>query len=213
LIRDQVEAFVHRKVFRIEETMARPRAASGFRRAVPDVKPASSETKIVERELAAIFEAIDNSRHELAALSGHSSEGSRVSRSGQELRAAIGGMGQATEKILSIAEGIDEGARALTATLQDSYKRGVAQEIQDQVVQIFEACHFQDLAGQRINNAIATLKAVEAHVARLAELWGGLEQLRHHAGKSNGEARLLNGPKLDGDGGHANQADVDRLFG
>jgi chemotaxis protein CheZ len=122
-------------------------------------------------------------------------------------------MGQATEKILSIAEGIDEGARALTATLQDSYKRGVAQEIQDQVVQIFETCHFQDLAGQRINNAIATLKAVETHVARLAEIWGGMEQFRRHSGKTDAEPRLLNGPKLDGDSGHANQADVDRLFG
>ncbi len=59
------------------------------------------------------------------------------------------------------AEVVDDSAKALTATLKDDYKRGLAQDIQDHVVQIYEACNFQDLAGQRIGNVVATMAMLE----------------------------------------------------
>ena len=43
-------------------------------------------------------------------------------------------------------------------------------------MQIFEACNFQDLTGQRVANVLATLKFVEEHVARLLTIWHGIEQ-------------------------------------
>src|SRR5262249_60709607 len=106
--------------------------------------------------------------------------------------------------------GADECARNLVATLRDDYKRGLAQEIQEQVVQIYEACNFQDLSGQRITKAITTLRLVEAQLARVDEIWGGVEEM---ARRANSVTSLLNGPKLEGDEGHMNQDDIDRIFG
>jgi len=34
--------------------------------------------------------------------------------------------------------------------LKDNFERGLAQDIRDQVTQIFEACNFQDLTSQRV---------------------------------------------------------------
>jgi len=70
-----------------------------------------------------------------------------MARAGDELRAAVDGMDYATQKILKSVEVIDEIARSLTASLKDDHKRSLAQEIQDHVVQIYEACNIQDIAG------------------------------------------------------------------
>jgi chemotaxis protein CheZ len=205
--------FVQRKVFRIEQMMAKPRVtATKLHPPAPRIEPASPDLQKVERELASIYDAIEASRRELATLSGGDNQVHCMTRATEELGAAVGGMEKATHKILKAAEAIDESARALTASLKDDFKRGVAQDIQDQVVQIFETCNYQDISGQRISKAMDTLKFVEERVVRVLALWGGLDALRRHAAKPSGNDRLLNGPKLDGDAGHAGQNEIDRLF-
>jgi chemotaxis protein CheZ len=54
----------------------------------------------------------------------------------------------ATQKILAAAEDIDVAANNLSAALKDAYKQGLAQDIHERVIQIFEACNFQDLTSQ-----------------------------------------------------------------
>jgi chemotaxis protein CheZ len=82
------------------------------------------------------------------------------------------------------------------------------------VVQIFEACNFQDLTGQRVAHVLETLKFVEEHVGRLLAIWQGIEQFAPVVlGADAGEdRRLLNGPKLPDDRGHASQDDIDGMF-
>ena len=120
-------------------------------------------------------------------------------------------MEKATEKILKSAEVIDECAKALAAAMKTDYERGLAQEIQDRVVQIYEACNFQDLSGQRIGNVIGTLTTIEDQVEGMLD--------RHQArpagappAKPPSSPTLLNGPRLDGDSGHTSQQDIDVLF-
>ena len=163
----------------------------------------------IELQLAAMRAAIAKSKAELASLSDNSDE-KPVDRAQKELHAAISGMEGATEDILQSSERAEEAARSLFATLRDDYKRGLAHDIIDHLVKIYEHCHFQDLAGQRINKAIGTLRNIEDKLARLVEVWGGLDQLT----RANERARpsLLNGPKLEGDCGHASQAEIDRMF-
>ena len=88
---------------------------------------------------------------------------------------------------------------------------------QMQVIRIFEACNFHDLAGQRIGKVLATLKFVEARIARMMAIWGGVDAFKDYtaaaACESDKPAALINGPKLDGDPGHASQDDIDALFG
>jgi chemotaxis protein CheZ len=187
---------VQQKIFRIEAMLGKPRAARPFSaHAVGNVHVAAYRL-----ELAAVRDAISRSERELASLR----KGVPAPRLQQELGAAIVGMDEATQKILTATEVIDESARALQSSLQNDYNRGLAQDVLDQAVKIYEACNFQDLAGQRITKAIAALKHVEHQLDRLSEIWGKVED----APKTN----LINGPKLDDDSGHADQYDIDRMF-
>ena len=89
-------------------------------------------------------------------------------------------------------------------------------DIQERVISIFEACNFQDLTGQRISKVMTTMKFIENHINAMMEIWGGVDAIKAHAtpivDTRDGDAKLLNGPKLDGDVGHASQGDIDALF-
>jgi chemotaxis protein CheZ len=204
---------VQRKVFRIEEmASARRRPLSSPPSPAAAPAPARQGDEIfesIELQLAAMRAAIAKSKAELASLSENSDE-KPIERAQKELHAAISGMEDATGDILKSSEGAEEAARNLFATLRDDYKRGLAHDIIDHVVKIYEHCHFQDLAGQRINKAIGTLRNIDDKLARLVEVWGGLDQLTRASRPTR--PGLLNGPKLEGDRGHASQADIDRMF-
>ena len=90
----------------------------------------------------------------------------------------------------------------------------MAQDIQDQVTQIFEACNFHDLTSQPISKVVTTLKLVDDHIAQMVEIWSAIERFTNYVGHltpPNGDS-MLNGPKLDGDEGHASQNDIDDMF-
>ena len=189
---------MQQKVFRIEAMLGKSRAARPHAAAL---SAKDAHEAAYKHELAAVRDAIARSERELAALR----SGVPAPRLQQELGAAITGMDEATQKILHATETIDESARALQASLQNDYNRGLAQEILEQAVKIYEACNFQDLAGQRITKAIAAIKHVEQQLDRLTEIWGKVD----HAPAA---ATLVNGPKLDRDTGHADQHDIDLMF-
>ncbi len=189
--------------------MSRPRGTMAQRHDAPRAEIVG--TALVERELASIHDAIEKSRRELTALAGHAGETSQLTRGREELGAAIGGMEKATQQILKVTEAIDENARALCASLKDDFKRGQAQDIQEHAARIYEACNFQDISGQRITKAMAALQFAEERIARILEVWGGIDQFRRNAPRP-ANTKLVNGPKLESDSGHATQQDVDKMF-
>jgi chemotaxis protein CheZ len=139
-----------------------------------------------------------------------------MARVTNELDAIVGGTESATETILGSAEEIDQMVQTLTARLKDGQNQQLAADIQDRVVKIFEACNFQDLTGQRITKVVSTLTFIETHILRMMEIWGGLDAFKEIEAETmsphQGEAGLLNGPKTDGEAGHASQDDIDALF-
>jgi chemotaxis protein CheZ len=174
-----------------------------------------AEARKLKTELDAIYEAINRTKREIASLHVSSFEGSEMARVTNQLDAVVNGTQGATEQILTAAEFIDQGANSLAAAMKDEHDRAIANDIQEHVIQIFEACNFQDLTGQRISKVVATLKFIECHVVRMMEIWGGIESFRGLAsiGGAHGEDRhLINGPKLESDLGHASQDEIDALF-
>src|SRR5262249_46505802 len=125
------------------------------------------------------------------------------------LGAAGEGMEKATQKILASAEAVDDCARALAAALSNDYHHGLAQDVQDHVVRIYEACNFQDLAGQRIGKVIALLIMIEEKLAAMIACNSGTGARPAEAAP---RTELINGPRLDGAAGHASQGDVDAMF-
>lgn len=165
-------------------------------------------------ELASMQDAILSTKQEIAALHGGGFQDDNLGRVTNELDAVVEGTEAATESILSAAESIDELAGNLGAALSEPHS-AMASDIQDKIVEIFEACNFQDLTGQRITKVVRTLEFVEERVGSMMEIWGGMESFKDVASsvsKPEGDAALLNGPSLETDVDVANQDDIDALF-
>jgi chemotaxis protein CheZ len=167
-------------------------------------------------ELDLIHDAISRTKREIAVLHGTSFNGEEMARVNGELGAVVGGTEEATQQILEAAESIDQAATALTKVNSPDQQKLLSEEIQERVVAIFEACNFQDLTGQRIKKVMNTMKFIENHITVMMDIWGGVDAIKAHAPPivdlREGDARLLNGPKLADDVGHASQDDIDALF-
>lgn len=207
---------MQRKAFRIEAMLA-PRRQPGAGLAMRiSAEPASASDNVealmgLQAELAFVHESIARNKRELTTLIGDDKE-RRLVRAGAELSAAVTAMRGATDTILGTAEAADDSARTLAASLNDDFKRGLAQDIQEQIVKIYEACNFQDIAGQHIGKVIGMLTAVEGQLEVILARCDGVHAVTGPLDapvKGNG---LLNGPRLAGDAGHATQSDVDRMF-
>jgi chemotaxis protein CheZ len=131
-----------------------------------------------------------------------------VTRIGHELEEVVTVTERATQKVLVAAEEIDQIAKSLSAALIGKYEQGLAQDIQDLVIKIFEACNFQDLAGQRIAKVLGVLSFVEDHVGRV------LAEIKNPTTARRNGTQYLHGPRLetDDDDGHVTQAEIDALF-
>jgi chemotaxis protein CheZ len=167
-------------------------------------------------ELDLIYDAINRTKREIAVLHGKSFSGEEMARVNGELGAVVGGTEEATQQILEAAEAIDQSASALTKVNSPDQQKLLSEEIQERVVSIFEACNFQDLTGQRIKKVMTTMKFIENHITVMMDIWGGVDAIKAHAppivDTREGDDKLLNGPKLDDDPGHASQDDIDALF-
>jgi chemotaxis protein CheZ len=175
----------------------------------------AAEARKLKIELDVIDQAIKKTKGEMVSLQDHGLDGGQMARVTQELAAVKEGTTDATDRILKAAETIEQTSSTLVAALKGGHEQGLAQDIQDQVTQIFEACNFHDLTSQRISKVVGTLKQVEDHIAQMIEIWSAIERFTNYVGRlappTEAES-MLNGPKLDGDEGHASQDDVDALF-
>jgi hypothetical protein len=174
-----------RKIFRIEETAA-ARLVRGPARA-----PSPHPYDIANGNCAG---------------EGVQIEAAHLTRIARELDAVTDGTAQATQKILAAAEEIDQLANNLSAALKGKIEQGGAEDIQDLVIRIFEACNFQDLIGQRITKVMLTLHAAETPAGAASDKIG--EAPRH-----GNAVQYLHGPRLDSDRGHITQSEIDVMFG
>lgn len=124
-----------------------------------------------------------------------------------ELDAVVEATEQATNKIMDAAEKVQN---ALGEAKVDN------PAIQESLQEIFEACSFQDITGQRINKVLKTLMKVEVIVQSLNALMVGKispeafgESIKD-ATSTEPEDALLQGPQLDEEA--PSQDDVDKLF-
>jgi chemotaxis protein CheZ len=123
-----------------------------------------------------------------------------MSRFTHELEAAVKTSERATQKILAAAEEIDQAANNLSAAVKGNSEQGLAQDIRDRVIAIFEACNFQDVTSQRLAKVRTALEGMEKLIgAALDELESNTLPAAH-------------GPRLDDDDGHVSQSEVDSLF-
>ena len=193
---------MQRKVFRIEQMGRRGAAA-------PADQEIARASETDSRALDALHATLAAMLRELNALLTEGKE-RRMTRGAAELGAAVESMEKATDKILQSAEIIDDCGKALAASQKTDYERGLAQDIQEHATRLYEACNFQDLAGQRIGKVIVMLSTVERSIADMVARAKGAAMAS--APLPRGSDVLLNGPRLEGDEGHARQNDIDKMF-
>jgi chemotaxis protein CheZ len=176
----------------------------------------ASDLDTLKNETKSIHRAISRTMQELASLQFGAFSDAGQGRASRELDAVVNATERATQQILEAAEAIDEAANSLSASLKREQEQALANDIRDHVVRVFEACNFQDLCGQRIAKVLATLKFVEDRVARMLDIWGGPDAIADYTSAGlahcSSEAKLMAGPKLDGDLGHLAQDEIDAMF-
>src|SRR5690349_22250950 len=131
-------------------------------------------------ELDLIHDAIDRTKREIATLHGKSFDGGEMAKVNGELGAVVGGTEQATQQILEAAESIDQAASAMSKVDSADQQKRLADDIQERVISIFEACNFQDLTGQRISKVMTTMKFIEQPINAMMEIWGGVDAIKTH---------------------------------
>jgi len=195
------------KLDRLERAIRRERA-------VPDIDR-------IRLDLADMAEAISRTKQEIAQMKIETEHGGRFADASQELDAIVSQTESATNEILLAAESIQEAAWTLR-------EAGVADELCDnldtQATEIYTACSFQDLTGQRTRKVVTVLRYLESRINAMIGIWG-LEEEEVETDPVVGataagpfdpadtrpDAHLLNGPQLHGRG--IAQNDVDDLMG
>ncbi|MCC3303460.1 protein phosphatase CheZ [Sneathiella sp. HT1-7] len=144
---------------------------------------------------------ITAARSEIAEIRPNDLKQDKLPRAGKELDAIVEATENATNQIMSATEKI------MSAKVTD------ADVVNDACMEIFEACSFQDITGQRISKVVSTLNYIEEYLARLTKAWGhhmdNVAEAEADLGAGD-DSDLLNGPALAGEG--VNQDDVDSFF-
>lgn len=156
-------------------------------------------------ELTGLKQIIDEARKDIGASRAGDIGAKFIPTATDELDAIVEATAEATGTIMDACEKIQEHT-------PKAGEAGVA--IDNEVINIFEACTFQDITGQRITKVVSTLKNIDEKVNHLLSIMG--EDMSHdHAqgdhddGRSEDE-KLLNGPQLKGQG--ISQDEIDKLL-
>ena len=130
-----------------------------------DQQPAEELSRL-RRDIMETATAIAQTRRDLAAM--QAARGPETGIGGGELDSIVATAEEAISDILSAAEQVQE----IAWTLRE---QGVAAEPCDALdahaTDIYAACSFQDLIGQRIGKAIAAFNAIEKRLNDLVDIW------------------------------------------
>jgi chemotaxis protein CheZ len=135
-------------------------------------------------ELDGMREAIEGTKREVAAIRRSDSEGKGIRRASNELGAVADDTERAASAILSATEDIEAEARRLRDAAVGSEDVARIEVVLARVVALYEACNFQDLAGQRISKIVDVLQFIEGRLNRVLAAWGPAEATAEAASRA-----------------------------
>ena len=168
----------------------------------------SSADVRVYRELEQLSELIQSAKSEIAAIRPEDINEQHIPTATDELDAIVGATEEATGTILDCMEKIE----GLTSKMDAE----VGAEVGNAVTQVYEACNFQDITGQRITKVVKALKEIEIKIDALVAAFGtqvgdkSKSPAKSAVKDSREDSHLLNGPQLPGNS--VSQADIDALL-
>src|SRR4051812_15790091 len=162
-------------------------------------------------DLVEMSKAIARTKTEIAAIKPDAAHHGKFGEASEELDSVVHATEAATSEILACAEHIQE----IAWTLREQGIDGVVCDLIDaKATEVYTACSFQDLTGQRTRKVIGVLRYLEDRINAMIAIWGLDGAMSAEAAETraveNGKA-LLNGPAKPGHG--LDQADVDMVMG
>lgn len=153
-------------------------------------------------EFRSLADYIDNAKEEIGKLRPQELKSERIPRAGKQLDAVVKATEEATQTIMDAAEEI--------MASEKSDADDCRATIDDACMRIIEACSFQDITGQRITKVVETLTYIEDRLAVIERTWSSVTPEAAPEEKPEGDAALLHGPQLEGEG--IDQSAVDALI-
>lgn len=179
-------------------------------------KTALEEARDVRIEIAQMVRSIGRAKAEIASIKHPlASEGDdKVNRASSELDAIVADTELATNKILASNENIESAINKLNTTHHDDPDvQAMSEDVALNVIEILEACNFQDITGQRITKVVNTLRYIEDRILAMISIWGveAFSDLPVEVDdEREGDDALMNGPAIANEG--ISQEDIDALF-
>jgi len=162
-------------------------------------------------DLVEMSKAISRTKTEIAAMKPDADHHGKFGEATEELDSVVQATEAATSDILACAERIQEIAWTLREQGLDA---DTCDLLDAKATEVYTACSFQDLTGQRTRKVTGVLRYLEGRINAMIEIWGLDGALAAEAAEKRavetGKA-LLNGPARPGQG--LDQADVDMVMG
>ena len=161
-------------VRRLEEVAAQLQQEVARLGGMQHAASATQQLALLRDELHGMGELIANTRAEIAGLMPLGAPSSRLTSASDELDAVVGATERAAVEIMGAAEHAQEAAQRLRKIngLPVEALRDLDQ-VEAAAVDIFMACSFQDLTGQRIRKVVQALTYIEKRIIALTVLWRG----------------------------------------
>ena len=129
-----------------------------------------NRVQVLRHELQDMSASISQARREIAALRPSEDGNDRFSTASNELDAIIVSTERASSEILTSSERILELISKLRDGEEDTGE--LHSKIEAEVMEIFTACSFQDLTGQRTTKVINVLRYIEQRIGSMIAIWG-----------------------------------------
>jgi len=167
----------------------------------------------LRRELDGLLRYLNKVRDEIAAIKKPADETHNFQKMGDQLDAIVKATEEATNTIMEVVEKNDAIVQEIRNKIDDPDVIAKLDEIANNSGDVFQACSFQDITGQRVNKLVKSLNYVEDRVTALVEIWGRevienviVQELQ----EKTEDEKLLHGPQMAGEG--LSQDDIDALF-
>ena len=162
-------------------------------------------------ELESLARYITEAKSEIASLRPDEIRSHHLPAATDELEAIVGATEHATNGILSAMEVLE----GLTGEMSPE----LGEKITEAVTQVYEACNFQDITGQRITKVVKALQHIEQKVDGLLAIFGANVTESSEAANAadatdetaeEKDKKLLNGPQLPDSA--SSQDEIDKLM-
>ena len=171
------------------------------------------EPERLKQELRSLFNYVQRVRQEIAAIDRPVEDEHHFEKMSDQLDAIVKATEEATNTIMAMMENNEDAVGKLREGITDADQLALLDKISENGMNVFQACSFQDITGQRVSKLVKSLSYVEERVNALVDIWGK-ETLQTvevlPVEEKTEDEKLLHGPQMEGEG--ISQDEIDKLF-